>query len=56
MRECESESVNSLGLRAVLQVTHPADGFRLLVGVAVASMEHLGVALLPASVLGVLVP
>lgn len=48
--------MNSLGLRAVLQVTHPADGFWLLVGVAVAAVEHLCVSLLPAAILGVLVP
>lgn len=45
----------SLGLGAVLQVAHPADGLRLLAGVTVASMDHLGVSLLSTAVFGVLV-
>lgn len=52
MRECRA--LYSLGLCAVLQVAHSADGFRLLVGVTVASMNHLGVALLATAILGVL--
>lgn len=44
----------SLRLRAVLKVTHSADGFGLLAGVTVAFMEHLGVAFLSAPILGVL--
>lgn len=48
--------MNSLRLRAVLQVAHPADGFGLLAGVAVSSVDHLGVSFLPTAVLGVLKP
>lgn len=50
------KSLYSLRLRAVLQITHSADGFGLLVGVAVTSVEHLCVSFLTASILGVLEP
>lgn len=50
----EAGGVHSLGLRAVLEVAHSADGFGLLAGVTVAFMEHLGVAFLSAPILGVL--
>lgn len=45
-----------LRLCAVLEITHPADGFWLLAGVAVASVDHLGVSLLSTSIFGVLIP
>lgn len=54
MFSCEGRVLYSLRLRAVLKVTHSADGFRLLAGVTVASMDHLGVSLLSTAVLGVL--
>lgn len=47
-------SFHSLRLRAVLQVTHPPDGLRLLVGVAETAVNHFGVSLLPTSVLRLL--
>lgn len=46
----------SLRLRAVLKIAHSVDGFWLLAGIAVASMEHLGVSFLSTSILGVLIP
>lgn len=49
-------SLYSLRLRAVLKITHSADGFWLLADIAVASMEHLGVSFLSTSILGVLKP
>lgn len=47
--------MHSLRLCAVLKITHSADGLWLFAGVAVASMEHLGVPLLSTAILGVLV-